>query len=147
MPGTAGSEPESTPEHAPEPESTSKPVPELELKSEPVPESTSEPESESLPEMEPTPHAESESKSFLSEVEPHSESTPKSNPEWSPNTINSTLSIVLPEISSEPQAEASPVEIVIPPTVFALCGFLGWLKVYLFALYRKIKAIFLKCLK
>jgi hypothetical protein len=47
MSGTAGSEPESNSEPLPEPESAS----------------------ESIPEIEPTPHAESESTSFLSEVE------------------------------------------------------------------------------
>lgn len=134
MSGTAGSEPESNSEPAPEPEATSEPVPESE--------STSEPESESIPEIEPTPHSESESTSFLSEVEPHSESTPKSNPEWSPDAINSTLSIALPEISAEPQAEASPVEIVVPPAVFALFGCLGWFKVYLLVLYKKQQSNF-----
>jgi len=137
MSGTAGSEPESNSEPEPEPESTSEPVPESE--------STSEPESESIPEIEPTPHSGSESTSFLSEVEPHSESTPKSNPEWSPNAINSTLPIVSPEISAEPQTEPSPVEIVVPPAVFALCGCLGWLKVYLFVLYQKKPPKNMKC--
>ena len=115
MSGTAGSEPESNSEPLPEPESAS----------------------ESIPEIEPTPHAESESTSFLSEVESHSESTPKSYLEWNPNAINSSISTVLPEISAEPQAEASPVEIVVPPAVFVLCGFLGGLKVYLLVLYKK----------
>lgn len=115
MSRTAGSEPKSNSEPLPEPESVS----------------------ESIPEIEPTPHAESESTSFLSEVESHLESTPKSYPEWNPNAINSSISIVLPEISAEPQAEASPVEIVVPPAVFVLCGFLGGLKVYLLVLYEK----------